>query len=395
MRVAVTLTTLITTLLCSCDVYFVERLQAQPNLMPSTQVVQSEEHDNTTLSPRISWSTTGPAFAVPAIDERAIYVGSGFGTNSCFTDSGEIRAFDKNTLALIWKAKLKGAIGDTTIWLMHGKVLFGVGRGLAALAVTDGKLLWQLDLEGCFQESFIRLHREVLYVGSSSGHIYAITSSGEIRWQNRLPGTVFAAPAVRGDTLYFVDMTNTLSAVRLETGAILWKRRVPVGRGKRVGIFASPLIDDAHIILAAYSGDVWRVSLQGRMVRRYTTGERYVASPIYCDHTLITANLSGQIDWLETDTLQPRHTLTLPERYLFGTPQCVDGAVLVTTYGDAGKPSRLYYLKAGQILNAVTFPCCQHALTTTRIDGYHVYNLLTTYSGQRQASLIRSKLNIK
>ncbi len=334
----------------------------------------------------VSFPATGPAYAVPAVDDHFLYVGSGF--DSDCRNTGEIRAFDKTSLALVWKTAVIGAIGDTSLTLVDGKVIFGAGDGVAALRTSDGRLVWQRHLEGCFQESFIRLHQGRIYMGSSTGHIYSITPQGQVLWHNRLPGTIFAAPAVFGNTLYFVDMTNTLSAVNLETGQIGWQKQLPLEPGDEAGIFASPLFFDNSLFIATYSHDVWRVSLTGQIEARYSGSDRYIASPIVCDESIVVANLTGQVDWLAAVNLQPRSTMNLTGGLLFGTPRCNSSVVVVTTYSSVGKASTLYYLEDGQVLKQIEFPCCKHALTTTIVDTTSVYNILTSTD---QADLIHSR----
>jgi outer membrane protein assembly factor BamB len=339
-----------------------------------------------------SFFASGPAFAVPALDNRYIYVGSGFG-NYC-QNTGEVRAFDKTTLTLVWKTTLAGSIGDTTLTLANGQIIFGVGNGVAAVATNDGRLVWRRYLAGCFQESFIRLHQGRIYIGGSSGDIYSLTTVGNIVWHNHLQGTVFAAPAVAGDTLYFVDMSNRLTAVKLSTGQISWQKKLPLSLGERSGIFASPLFHDNSLFIATYSNDVWRVSRKGQIEAQYSSNDRYVASPVVCDGKIVAANLQGRVDWLDVTTLQPHYTITTTERFLFGTPRCVNDIVIVTGYGTPGAPSALYYLQAGQILKRHEFPCCKSALATTAVDASGVYNVLTSLNLSKDyVELSRSKFS--
>jgi CSLREA domain-containing protein len=339
----------------------------------------------------VSWSTTGPAFSVPAIDKQVVYAGSGF--RSDCNNIGELRAFDKLSLQLLWKAEIEGAIGDTNLIRVNDLLVTGAGDGLIALQANTGSLAWQTHLQGCFQESSIRLHEGNLYTGSSSGDIYALTTEGQIVWQNTLTDTVFAAPAVWENILYFVDLSNTLTAVEIQSGEILWQKQLTVEAGEPIGVFAEPLIYNEKLFVADYAGQVRRLSLVGEVEAQHSTGIRYIANPTVCDQAIIAANLSGRVDWLEFDDLQARHSVIVPGPYLFGTPQCLDdNLIIVTTYGEDDRSSHLYYLKAGQILRIFEFPCCQNALTTTIIDGNYLYNLLTTYSNERQASLFRSKI---
>lgn len=337
----------------------------------------------------VSFPVTGPGFAVPAVDERYIYAGSGFG-NYC-ENTGQVRAFDKETLSLIWKTNVVGSIGDTTLTLANNQVIFGAGDGVAAIRTSDGRLVWQRHLEGCFQESFIRLHQGRIYVGSTTGYVYSITTQGQVVWRNRLPGSVFAAPAIAGNTVYFVDMTNRLTALNLITGQIRWQKKLPLTPGQRSGIFASPYFYDNSLFIATYSGHIWRVSPAGQIEAQYSSSDRYVSSPTVCNGELVVANLAGRIDWLEIADLQLHHTLNITEPYVFGTPQCLNNVIIATGYGIETVASALYYLNQGQILSRFEFPCCKAALTTTVIDGFNVYNVLTTFNLHEEVELARSK----
>lgn len=339
----------------------------------------------------IFFPATGPAYAVPTLDDHSIYVGSGF--DSDCQNTGQIHAFDKNSLTLLWKTNVNGAVGDTTLTLANNQVIFGAGDGVVALRTSDGRLVWQLHLKGCFQESFIRLYQGRIFIGSSMGYIYSITPQGQVLWHNRLPGAVFAAPAVFEDTLYFVDLTNRLTAVQLKTGLISWQKQLPLEVGDRIGIFASPLFYDNSLFIATYSHDVWRVSLTGQIEAHYSGNDRYVASPIICGGSLVVADFSGKIDWLEISTLQAQSSANTTELFIFGTPQCVNNTVVVASYGAPVTLSALYYLQQGQILERFEFPCCKSAVPATLIDGSNVYNVLTSLtSGTEEVSLTRSVL---
>ncbi len=341
------------------------------------------------------WSTTGPAFAVPATDEQFIYVGSGFGSLDCATDIGEIRAFDKDTLGLYWKSEIQGAVGDTTIILIDGLLIFGAGDGVAAINTQNGSLSWQLDLGGCFQESFIRLDNDHIFVGSSDHTAYSISKNGQVSWRQVLKGAIFAAPAIHESTVYFVDESSTLAALQADTGQILWQKTLPVGATGLTGIFAGPLIHNNKLYVATYGGDVLQMTLSGDLEATHSTTTRYIASPSACNDYIVAANLDGQVDWLDPDTLTARYSITLPGQFLFGTPQCIDDIVIVTTYGVGYETSILYYLQDGVILKAIDFDCCHRALPTTVIDDDKtVFNVLTTYSGQHEASLARSRFAV-
>lgn len=344
---------------------------------------------------RVSFVTTGPAFAVPAVNEKFLFVGSGF-SRDCQT-RGELRAFDKNNLKLVWHSQVKGSIGDTTIKVVDDLVIFGSGDGVTALNSNNGKLLWHRQLKGCFQESFITVSNKKIYIGSSTGDIYSLNLQGEVLWQNKLKGSVFAAPPISTkNQVFFVDMKNNLAAIHAETGDIIWEKNLFKDEKVEGGFFSSPLIYNDRLVLTSRSGGVLILSLEGQVLATNVTKSDYIASPIICDGDIIVANLSSQVSWLSPKNLKPKHTLQLPGKFIFGTPQCQNDVVILTTYGEAQKPSILYFLKNGNIVDYTKLPCCNHALTTTIIDKNHVYNILTPYSSleqtQYEIDLVRSRL---
>jgi outer membrane protein assembly factor BamB len=335
-------------------------------------------------------TTSGPAFAAPATDSARIYAASGFSTDC--KGSARVYAFDRSSLDLIWVTVLEGAIGDTTLVNINGALIFGVGDGVAAISTSDGKLLWRRPIGGCFQESFLGVDKGRVFIGNNLGQLVALTFDGQILWSAKFSGAVFGAPAALGDAIIVADMSNTITALDSEMGEKLWERTLPAKR--RVGIFAGPRVEGENIYVGTYSGELWRLDKNGRIKARYQGEQRFVAQPAMCGGDMVAADLGTRLYWLDTLTLKEKASLDIDGRFLFGSVQCYQGSVVVTTYGAKGKPSTLYLLRRGKVMQSIDFPCCLNALSATRIERGCATNVLTTLSGApvQKMQVVRTSL---
>ncbi len=114
----------------------------------------------------------------------------------------------------------------------------------------------------------------VIYVGDVTGTLYAIrTEDGKVLWEFLNHNQVFAAPARRGEAIYFTSR-NGLTALSRQNGRVLWNCGA-VG----VATESSPLIVADRIIVAAYNGKVSAVDFDGKVLWQYDITEDAPPSP--------------------------------------------------------------------------------------------------------------------
>jgi outer membrane protein assembly factor BamB len=116
------------------------------------------------------------AHAGPVFADGAIYLP---------TDDGRVRAIDSATGQLRWSFKAKPA-----------------GQVFSSVAVADG----------------------VVYVGIEKKRLFALDSrTGEKLWKFKAKGTIYTAPLVVNDTIYFASADGSFYAVNLSTHEQKWK----------------------------------------------------------------------------------------------------------------------------------------------------------------------------
>ena len=130
--------------------------------------------------------------------------------------------------------------GDTvlaTVW--HFTDSSGAGNAaeawVLALDKATGRELWRVVLsdarwDGTISQTPPVLWRDLAIIGLGSGDLYGIDrATPEVRWRavsarygNPMSVSVFAGPALSGDTVYFDRGTHELGAFRAADGALLW-----------------------------------------------------------------------------------------------------------------------------------------------------------------------------
>lgn len=321
------------------------------------------------------WSVPGPAFSPPLLRHGLLYLGAGF-SKDC-QGTGVIMSIEPTDLAVRWRTAVEGAIGDTTIVEVNGRLISAAGDKLIGVDPKSGALLWEVPLADCAQESFIASADNVVYFGAGSD-AWAINANGAPLWRHTLGGRIFGAPAMVDDKAVFADYGSTLTALRRSTGEIVWETELP-GDG---GAFAGPLLAMSSIYVADRGGYVSKFNEKGQLTASFYSGVSYIAGPILCGKHIVTANLDGRVDWLDPQNLISEKSLAIPSKYVFGTPRCMDHHVFVAGYGASMERSMVYVLKEGEIIKSWVLPGTFRSLASLLLDGGVVFAWSTELSGE-------------
>jgi outer membrane protein assembly factor BamB len=136
----------------------------------------------------------------------------------------------------------------------------------------DPAVRWKTELERFPGQPL--LSDGVIYVGDLDGTLYAIRAAdGSILWTITTGSQIFAAPAKRGDIIYFTSR-NGLTAVSQDRGTRLWNCGL-VGNATE----SSPLIVNDRIIVAGTSGKVSAVDFGGKPIWQHDIAEDAPAPP--------------------------------------------------------------------------------------------------------------------
>lgn len=260
--------------------------------------------------------------STPVLDEKYIYYGS---------DSGEFRALDQKSGALVWTFSVgkhpegKGILSSPA--LHDGKVFFGAyDGGVYALECATGSLVWRNDdADWVGSSPAVAAELGVLFIGlefgswKRRGGIAAIDLySGKTIWTAYHPSLTHGSPLyIKEENLVVVGSNNGyLFAYDATTGAQKWtfntsgdikmrpaydpKRRAiacasmsgiifsisaPNGspifaREFGAGIYSSPLVHEDTIYVASLDKHIYAISAAtGANIWEYATSGRIFASP--------------------------------------------------------------------------------------------------------------------
>lgn len=213
------------------------------------------------------------------------------------------------TIKTVWTTDLGGNLKKNPFKLAPvfeaGKIFVATPKGqVAALNVTDGKLLWQRKLDVTIAGG-PGVGENVVFVGSQKGEVIALSEeNGNELWRQKVSSEVLVAPQVQegivvirtgdgklfgldkntGNRLWVYERTiplltlrgssvpfllsdriiagfdnGKLAALNLRTGELLWEKTVaePHGRTeleRMVDIDAPPLVMDNLVFVTSYQG---------------------------------------------------------------------------------------------------------------------------------------------
>jgi outer membrane protein assembly factor BamB len=237
--------------------------------------------DRTGIAPPISVPALEPAFAhlgenvgihdaskaSPAVDDSGIYVGFDTGWIAAFDHEGKSRwrfhvaqaergvhataaldahrayvgayngtlyALDKRTGDCAWALRLGNTIGSSAALVGESLYVsvetFAPPDGFVAkVDRATGTVQWQSGWLGeqAHSSPTIDVKRNLVFVGANNATFRALSAeTGAERWRRATLGPVKGTAALVGDTVYAASMKGALYALDVESGAVVWERRL-------------------------------------------------------------------------------------------------------------------------------------------------------------------------
>ncbi len=234
---------------------------------------------------RKRWSLPGRVLLEfpPVIDRGLLYL---------LSDSGNLRAINKETGRVRWKQRLGSlaaaspAVGGGTVFVTLLRRAGSDNGRVVALDAQTGRIRWSSNLSSR-SESPPLLDNGVIYFGDEGGSVYALrASNGHRIWRYRANGAVKGGPALANGVLYIGDYGGTVHAIRQRTGRRVWS----VGTsGAQFGLgsgtfYATPAVAFGRVYIGNTDHRMYSfVARTGKLAWARQTGAYVYGSPSVAD----------------------------------------------------------------------------------------------------------------
>jgi outer membrane protein assembly factor BamB len=179
--------------------------------------------------------------------------------------AGKVVAVDVGTGQVVWSTPISGGVdGDARFDRKRSQVLVGSDDGyLYAIKPDDGAIRWSSKLKGSVDLG-PEIHDDGLFVATSADRVYALDpDDGKVRWQYERDTpegfTIhgYAVPRAEGRVVYAGFSDGYLTALRIDSGDLLWSRSLAAASEEFVDVDATPVVRDGKLFAASFSGGVW------------------------------------------------------------------------------------------------------------------------------------------
>ena len=324
-------------------------------------------------------------FSSPAVDDGYLVVGEGLH----FTNDSRVICLDAGTGRTVWTYSTSSHV-ESSPAIADGRVFVGAGAdGIYAFALEPGpdgeaQVLWHAPGEvyaDAESSPVVVGEKMVMGLGFGAEAVIALdAATGEEHWKITTPYPVFSSPTAYEGRVYagmgnanFVFGAEQLWEKRKielreegksdaeiaaeadqwepggavwcidpEAGEVLWKFPTPDA------VLGSVVVDGEHIFFGSRDGILYKLDMEGKLVREWNTGAPLLASPSLADRHLYAVSQSGVLFGFTKDALSPvvqaRLWETPPEPldFFLSSPTVAYGRVYVGTPGDGlravGKP---------------------------------------------------------
>jgi outer membrane protein assembly factor BamB len=237
-------------------------------------------------------------------------------------------------LAEAWSSDLKGGTGATALAVADSVIFTATLRGdLQAFNVRTGRSLGRISLGSALTGApALSGPRVIVPVAAGPSGLAAFDlADGSVAWR-AVPGDVESAPLLLGDRVVAGTTTGLLVCVSAARGDTLWTWQLPANRLLK-GIRGAPASDSLRIVVAAEDGSVSAVRAEnGALIWRHTGPASFATGPLLEDSVVIACDVAGGVVALGAGAgavLWRAHAGAA----VYASPAAADGLVLVGTSG--------------------------------------------------------------
>ena len=242
-------------------------------------------------------SVSSEVLSVPKVSAGVVIVRTG---------DGRIRALDTGSGKRLWIYDRRQPVltlrgnSSPAVTMELGLVGFDNGK-LAALLLKNGRLVWEssiavprgrselerlIDIDG---DPVIR--NGVVYIVSYQGNVAALDlNSGRLLWTRKMSS--YAGLDVAGKQIFITDDESEVWALDRNSGGSLWKQDKLRWRS-----LTAPVAMDQHVVVADFEGYLhWLSQEDGHLVARgRADSSGFTSAPIVVGNLLVAQGKSGEL----------------------------------------------------------------------------------------------------
>ncbi|MDR2989474.1 MAG: outer membrane protein assembly factor BamB [Providencia alcalifaciens] len=222
------------------------------------------------------------------------------------TSNGQLQALDTATGAIKWTVNMDtpslSLRGESAPAVAFGAAIVGGDNGrVSAVLLSQGQLIWQQRISLVTSSTEIgRLNDVDMTPVIDDGKVYAIAyngtlaaldmRSGQMLWKRDL-GSINDM-VLSGDTLYLVDQTDRVLAVRKSDGVTLWTQDQLLNRG-----LSAPEVYNGYIVVGDKEGYLhWLDTSTGGFVAQNKLNSSGIHSrPVIASDKLMVQTRNGTV----------------------------------------------------------------------------------------------------
>lgn len=251
---------------------------------------------------KILWKTS---LGAPCLNAPLVYKGYVI----CLTMMNQTEVFDAQKGHPVWEHTgllAESSLRGSCVPCAYDNILicaYSSGE-VVALSLQNGEVLWSQSgapvnpMDGHCQVAHIRanpiIHDRKVYIISYNSQISCFDlESGNLFWKQTIGG--MHTPVIVKNILYMVSDQNSLVALCIQTGEILWRFDLPKCSEKK-NSWAGPIAAGNFLYLGSTDGQLIAVDpRQNRIVHKYAVNFEVILPPIVSYGVLYLIGKNGQI----------------------------------------------------------------------------------------------------
>jgi outer membrane protein assembly factor BamB len=250
-------------------------------------------------------------------------------------DEDRLVAYDLNEGADVWTVKAnvrsQPASGDGLVFVVENDAL-------VALRATDGSLKWRLRFAEPLAVPLVWDNGWLIAAGTS-GVVHAFRASdGNLIWQRDIGAPARARPALAADRVYLPTADRRIVALRVDTGAPLWERRLG-------GALNDALALDDRIYVGSDDNYLYCLKTSdGEVDWRWPTGADVIGLPAADSGLVYFVSLDNTLRGLDRKSGNQRWKRPMPLRPNVGPMKAGEWLIV----SGVAPTLRAYYAKDGR-----------------------------------------------